>query len=182
MQSFGNIVVRTRRGERTVDLLCISSPRAITFLVEAKTSNRPYTLPASDERALRDYVAGVGRVHTIPKLRLVLIVSGAASQTLCDKLRKLERDVAVPVRFISAVLLAKLRDQLPGVETFSDIAEAFVDAPHVVPGDVLDELSALWKRQRDAHEELVRSMMRLPSGHERATRKSKRADLPRNGS
>src|SRR6202041_1722740 len=47
MQSFGFYVIRTRVGERTVDLICISGdPTAsYTLMVEAKTSKAPYAMP-----------------------------------------------------------------------------------------------------------------------------------------
>jgi hypothetical protein len=83
VQSLGFAVVRTRSGERRVDLLCIAGgPGEFTFLLEAKTSARPYSFSTADERALSEYVRDVRRsvAGNIPALRFVLLVGASRGQ------------------------------------------------------------------------------------------------------
>src|SRR5437867_1365392 len=95
MQSFGFIVVQTRIGERRVDLIAISSGSydPITCIVEAKTSRSPYALPVKDERALKEYVQDIRRSLTsLPPLKFVLLVSGAAARSLPARLHRVEAE------------------------------------------------------------------------------------------
>jgi hypothetical protein len=117
LQSFGFIVVRTRRGDRTVDLVCISGdPRQqMTILVEAKTTRGAYSLPTDDERALLEYVRDVREnLTTMPALAFVLIVAPAASSKIESKLASIESKAGVPVRLITASDVAQLRESLAG--------------------------------------------------------------------
>ena len=116
-QSLGLHVVPTRSGQRTVDLICISADPAVrlSFLLEAKTTQRPYNLPRDDARALIEYVNDVRRaLTTLPPLQFVLIVGPTASSTLEGKLQRLEIEVGLPVRFCTAADIAQLRELITG--------------------------------------------------------------------
>ena len=115
LQSFGFIVVRTRRGDRTVDLVCISAdPRQrMTILVEAKTTKGAYSLPTDDERALLEYVRDVREnLTTMPPLAFVLIVAPKATSRIETELTSIEAKTGTPVRLISASDFAQLRESI----------------------------------------------------------------------
>ncbi len=99
MQSFGFIVVTTQRAQRRVDLICIAqgaSGDSFTFLVEAKTTGASYSLPTRDARAITEYVSSVRQaLKTLPRLRLVLLVSGSLLRPLTTSLVFLRLNVAL---------------------------------------------------------------------------------------
>jgi hypothetical protein len=136
VQSFGLYVVSTRTGQRTVDLICISAdPRArFTFLLEAKTSGRPYTLPRDDARALLEYIREVRiGLTTLPPLHFVLMIGPSPSATLEKKLQGLEAEAGLPIRYCSAHELAELREVVAGPLPLNDFADHLQRASRVVP-------------------------------------------------
>lgn len=164
-QSLGFIVVQTRTGSRTVDLVCVSGESRSTFLVEAKTSGAAYSLPAKDERALRDYIADVDEtLKTLPPLRFVLLVSHSATRTLPGKLQALETKSGKPARFMSAAALSRLRTNLPG-PTPAGVLEDHILASddRVLPAGFVDDVVASYSKQQDAHRALVDSLFSLRS-------------------
>lgn len=166
MQSLGMVVVPTQTGQPTADLLCVGSPDgAPSFLVEAKTSARPYSLPSKDARALRDYVTDVRRrLTTLPPLGFVLIVGPTPASTLANKLRKLERDLALPVRYSVALALANLREALPGPIPQDAFARSALDGPHVLPNDFAQSAVLTYRATVEAHVDFVRSLLRPSVG------------------
>lgn len=161
-QSFGFIVVQTRTGERTVDLLCISPDPSVrfTFLLEAKTTAAKYSLPASDERALMDYVRDVrASLTTLPELRLLLLVGPIPTNTLTKKLRDLEGKISLPVRYCHANELAGLREALPGPLPAAIFLEEALAAPYVMPSGYTAAAVARTQARQEAHAALVRSLM-----------------------
>jgi hypothetical protein len=161
-QSLGWIVIQTRTGTRTVDLVCISSDPTsrLTFLVEAKTSKAAYAFPAKDERALRDYVADIDEtLTTLPSLRFVLLVSHSATRTLASKLRAFETKSGKPIRFISAAALSQLRTDLPGPAPTGPFAELILDSSCVLPEEFVAQVVDRYRRQHDAHREFVEVLM-----------------------
>ena len=77
-QSFGFYVVSTRKGKSTVDLYCVSpSPKGgYSFMVEAKTSKRAYSLSPRDSRAIAQYVTDAeSGLTTLPPLKFVLLLA-----------------------------------------------------------------------------------------------------------
>jgi hypothetical protein len=162
IQSLGFYVVSTRPGNRTVDIVCVSSDPTdpFTALVEAKTSTRPYALPADDERALREYVADVRRnLTTLPPLRFVLVVSAAPGRTLEPRLRRLEAALGVPTRFCTAQLIANLRESLPGPAPFSVLSDEIVLSPPVLEAGFVDKVASRYREIAGAHEEFVRALL-----------------------
>lgn len=116
-QSYGFYVVGTKLGQKTVDLICISSdPRQkMTILVEAKTSGKPYSLPTKDRRALVEYAKDVKKSLTgMPNLEFVLITGPQPGSTLEGRLSELEAEIQTPARYISAKELGALRECMPG--------------------------------------------------------------------
>ncbi|MFJ8603327.1 hypothetical protein ACIREM_32365 [Streptomyces shenzhenensis] len=105
-QGLGFMVIPTRQGQRRVDLICISAGGdgdPYTVLVEAKSSHSGYTLPTKDARAITEYVHSVrDRLRTLPPLRLVLIVGPDGAKTLDGKVKELDYELPVSVRYISA--------------------------------------------------------------------------------
>ncbi|HEY0745527.1 MAG TPA: hypothetical protein VGD63_02410 [Steroidobacteraceae bacterium] len=117
LQSLGFLVIRTRRGERTVDLFCISADPAqpMSILVEAKTTGNAYSLPTADQRALLEYSKSVrANLTTLPPLAFVLIIAPDTSPTIEKRLATLEADTGAPVRLMLASHLAELRESMPG--------------------------------------------------------------------
>lgn len=110
--AFGFFVSHTKIGKKRVDLI-ISTPKpnSYTFLVDAKSSKSNYSLPASDSRAIKEYILQYEESSDImPSLKFFLIISSNHSKTLETKLKILSNETGVPVRFISA-------------STFADIVE-----------------------------------------------------------
>lgn len=161
VQSFGGLVIQTRPGDRTVDLFCISVDveESFSFLVEAKTTKRPYGLPTDDERALVEYIRESRRLSTLPRLRFILLIAPAAARTLEGKLKKVETEVGIPVRFASAKGLARLRDLVVGPQLLSEISDVLLDSPHIVGDDFGDRVVAVVRAKHQAHENLVRTML-----------------------
>jgi hypothetical protein len=162
VQSFGFYVISTRTGERTVDLICISADPAaqFTFLLEAKTSARPYSLPRDDARALLEYIKEVQTgLTTLPQLNFVLITGPAPSSTLEKKLQALETEASVPIRFCLAHELAQLREVVPGPIPLKDFRERLLQSSRVVPTGFAQAMRSRADELRRSHEALVRAML-----------------------
>jgi hypothetical protein len=162
VQSFGLYVVSTRTGQRTVDLICISAdPTArFTFLVEAKTSGRPYALPRDDARALLEYIREVRTgLTTLPPLHFVLMIGPSPSATLEKKLQGLEGEAGLPIRYCSAHELAQLREVVAGPLPLNDFADHLLLASRVVPAGFAQTMRSRVNELRSSHEALVRTML-----------------------
>jgi hypothetical protein len=160
VQSLGLLVVPARTGERSVDLICISSDASrVTFLLEAKTSAKPYTLPVKDERALLEYIEQVQTALTsLPRLDFVLIVSGEPSKTLSKKLRSLEGKSHVPIRFCRAQDLAELREMSVGPLPIEAFRDDLIGGPHVPPRGFVGPLVKKYEQLQLGHTSFVREM------------------------
>jgi hypothetical protein len=162
VQSFGLYVVSTRTGQRTVDLICISAdPTArFTFLLEAKTSGRPYALPRDDARALLEYIREVrSGLTTLPPLHFVLMIGPSPSATLEKKLQGLEAEAGLPIRYCSADELAQLREVVAGPLPLNDFADHLLLASRVVPAGFAQTMRSRVDELRSSHEALVRTML-----------------------
>jgi hypothetical protein len=162
VQSFGLYVVSTRTGQRTVDLICISADRdaRFTFLLEAKTSGRPYALPRDDARALLEYIRDVRTgLTTLPPLRFVLMLGPSPSATLEKKLQGLEAEAGLPIRYCSAHELAELREVVAGPLPLNDFADHLQRASRVVPAGFAQTMRSRVDELRSSHEALVRTML-----------------------
>lgn len=136
VQSFGFYVVPARIGDATADLVCMSadSSAQFTFLLDAKSSGRPYALPMDDRRALADYVtdARSNLATAAAPVEFLLIVGGNPGSTLHEKLRDLEQALGLPVRFCPAHILASLREALVGPLPLAKWKEAVLRSPHIL--------------------------------------------------
>jgi hypothetical protein len=165
MQSFGFMVVPATIGERRVDLICLATGlERLTFLVEGKTSMRAYGLPTTDERALIEYVNDVRRkLDSLPEIQFVLLVGPKPARTLPRRLHKLEGEIGIPVRFISAEDLAAIRQGLSSGLRISDFHELLVSADHVLDSDFARAVTASQQRYESVHADLVRAILRVPT-------------------
>jgi hypothetical protein len=162
VQSFGLYVVSTRTGQRTVDLICISTdPTArFTFLLEAKTSGRPYALPRDDARALLEYIREVrAGLTTLPPLHFVLMIGPSPSATLEKKLQGLEAEAGLPIRYCPAHELAQLREVVAGPLPLNDFTDYLLLASKVVPAGFAQTMRSRVDELRSSHEALVRTML-----------------------
>lgn len=160
LQSFGFIVVQTRRGERTVDLVCISPDAAcpMTFLVEAKTTKGEYNLPTSDQRALLEYVRKVqANLTTLPVLAFVLLVTPPVATTVERKLSSLQAEASLPIRLMTATRLAELREAIPGPIRVPIFRTAVLESPTRVLPSIAKIVVEDRKRITFAHESLIRA-------------------------
>ncbi|MFE4529466.1 hypothetical protein ACFRMO_19280 [Streptomyces anulatus] len=163
MQSLGFMVVPTRQGQRRVDMICISpggDGEPFTILVEAKSSHNNYTLPTKDSRAIAEYVDSVrSRLRTLPPLKLVLIVGPEGSKTLPGKVKDLDVDSPVPVRYVSAGLLNHLRYSLRGVVPPRSFLRAMVAADGVVVSDDVRAVVATHRSTAAAHSDFIAKLL-----------------------
>lgn len=157
VQSFGLYVVSTQRGQKTVDLVCISgSPNESTFLLEAKTTRGSYSLPSADSRALKEYVATLRRtLVTMPSLKFALIVGHYPSKTLDQKLIDLEADAQLPFRFMTAAQLARLRELLPGPLPMATFIREVTRGNHILADEFIDRIVQSYHIEQSAHTALV---------------------------
>jgi hypothetical protein len=161
-QSLGFVVIQTRTGTRTVDLVCISTDptERVTFLVEAKTTKGPYALPAKDERALRDYVADINATLTsLPPLKFVLLVSHAGTGTLDGKLRDFETKAGTPIRFLKASALSALREEIPGPAPTTALLQLIVGGERILPDDLAQRVGNAYRSTHEAHRAFAEALM-----------------------
>lgn len=162
VQSLGFYVASSRAGRSVVDLICVSSDPVtrFTFLLEAKSSRTAYKLPADDYRALVDYVADVrASLVSLPELRFVLLAAHEPGSTLATKLNRLQAQVGVPIRFCSALQLARLRGAISGVLQPRLLLRAVLESDIIVADDIVERIVAWDKEQRLATERLVRASL-----------------------
>jgi hypothetical protein len=163
-QSLGFYVVPTRPGQPTVDLICIAPDTSMqaVFLVEAKTSRNPYTLPRDDARALLEYIDAVKRgLTTFPALSFVLIVGPAASANLELKLHQLGAEAGLPIRFASAEAIVRLREAIVGPIHADDLIKYIIQSPVIVPLDWADDMRKRYQERSRVHEDFVQTMLKL---------------------
>jgi hypothetical protein len=165
MQSFGFLVVPAKRGERRVDLVCLTPittehEESFTILVEAKSARGTYTLPTKDSRAIAEYVRDTKRaLATLPPVKMVLIIGPAIASTVPGKLRNLEGEVGIPVRYAGAHLLAELRRRSPGpIPTTAFLASA-TQGDHVLGGRLLQDVIEAEKRITESHATFISSLL-----------------------
>lgn len=161
MQSFGFLVSSARRGAKAADLICISAAREpYTLLLEAKTSRRNYYLPTKDARALKEYtVETQAALSTLPPLKLVLVVGPAAASTLAHKIRLLEGDVGVPIRYCETSVLEELRKRLPGPVPATVFLSALRLSEHIVNRDIVDAVAQGYELEQAIHDSFVQEML-----------------------
>lgn len=162
VQSLGFYVIATRTGDRTVDLVCISSDpkQAFTFILEAKTTSGPYKLPVADERAIVEYAQQVSsRLTTLPRLEFVLVVGASPGPTMEKRLARTERAAGVPIRFLRASSLAYFREALLGPLPLDVFRTVIVSGNRVLTNDDMTQVVQTASIRSQAHEDLVRALL-----------------------
>jgi len=160
-QSLGLMVVPARPGEKSIDLLCVTDNlnQNFSFLAEAKSTKSAYSLPAKDARAIREYVEGHQKVLSLlPPLAFVVIIGPSASKTLDGKVNELQSRTGVPIRFISAQLMAKLRSELRGtlpVEVFKNV---LIQGPRIVDEEIINQVIQSYEEGSKGIKEFVEAM------------------------
>jgi hypothetical protein len=154
--TLGCVVVQTRRFERSVDIVCFSETPKATFLIEAKTTAGPYSLPTKDERALAEYVETVREgLRFLPSLQLVIIVGPDPTGTLGPKLRRLSLEIGVPIRFLRAGELARARQQIAGSFPLSKFLKCLKEDSEVIDQQTISTLIQWDRTDRQRFLDLV---------------------------
>jgi hypothetical protein len=164
VQSIGFFVIATKTGRNTVDLLCISpDPRShYTFMIEAKTSRRPYALPRKDSRALQEYVQTVTKhLGTLPPLSFILVVGQAPASTLKSKMVSLQIKLGVPARYIDAVDLAAFREHFTGYLSHEVFAQAVLSGDFILSKETIIKIIETSESQQKAHSDFVQALLSL---------------------
>jgi hypothetical protein len=154
LESLGFLVAPAAAGTRGSDILCISRDDAHSYsmLVEAKTSHRPYALPARDGRALTEYVGQFQRyMGDLPRLAGVLLVGHGPMDTAAPKMRILQDHLGVPFRFVDAGDLVWLRNQFLGPVNRRLWHDALVTSDVIVTRMSLEVLVARHTQTRDSY-------------------------------
>ncbi|MGY3204065.1 hypothetical protein [Streptomyces sp. TE5632] len=163
MQSLGFMVVPTQRGQRRVDLICISSGGGsdpYTMLVEAKSTHNHYALPTKDARAITEYIRDVrGRLKTLPPLKLVLIVGPEGSKTIKAKIEDLNYESSVPVRYLVVDALILLYEALRGVVPADSFLRAMTAADGIVSRADIDSIIGAYRNANTAHSEFISRLL-----------------------
>jgi hypothetical protein len=141
-QSFGYLVSHTQPGQQRVDLVVATPPPcAYTFLIEAKSSKSAYSLPTSDQRALREYISTYRQANlTLPHLKFMIIVSSTPSTTLEKKLISLSSSEGISVRFIAAKDLAYLRHNIAGAIPAKVLLDSIASSSPILGKSWLDDI------------------------------------------
>lgn len=161
-QSFGFYVVETKSGQKTIDLICISSdPRkTMTILVEAKTSGKPYSLPTKDRRALTEYAKDVKKSLTsMPALEFVLIIGPQPVSTLEGRLNELEAEIQTPARYITAAELAAVRECMPGPLPMETLRNDVLRSDTRILKNLNKSILETYQNQQQAHSLFVNTML-----------------------
>jgi hypothetical protein len=161
-QSFGFYVVTASPGERAVDLVCVpTSPQpAGVLLIDGKTSKHPYKLPVADQRALKEYFEHVCRtVTSLPRVTDILIVGPAPSTSLSERVRTLETELQVSVRYCPVAVLEDLREGLLGAVNHFDFFNALRLSSHVVGKQHIKELISRQRSKSDSVADLVKTFL-----------------------
>jgi hypothetical protein len=162
IQSLGFIAVPAKTGQRRADLICISNDgnASYSFLLDAKSSRAPYTLPMKDVRALIEYIRSLKAVSaSLPAPSFVLIVGSTPAAGVSSRLKEIEVAAGLPVRFLTAADLTRLRLSLPGPVPARRFQSAIVEAVHVVPQIAITTLIDAWNREQKAHRDLIDALL-----------------------
>ncbi|WP_156769341.1 hypothetical protein [Nocardia sp. 852002-20019_SCH5090214] len=163
-QSFGFVVAETVRGQRRVDLICIAPAdggESYTILVEAKTTTAPYSLPTKDSRALLEYVETCrSRLNTLAALKFVLIVGQKPAQTVEHKIRSLESEAGITIRYCDANLLSLLRSSFNGPLNPGRFRKAIMESKSpILSRDTIRSIADDYNSSTETHRDFIRRML-----------------------
>jgi hypothetical protein len=158
-QSLGFTVIPALPGEAVADLLCISREARYCFLVDAKSSAKPYGFPKSDQRALGDYAKDFSIwLADLPELKFILVVGSSPGTTLEARLKKFETEIQKPVRFASARVIGEIRDQLPGPVIPEVFKTSILDSPHLLSEELPGKLKGASDGLADTYQIFVKQL------------------------
>jgi hypothetical protein len=157
-ESMGVTMVRSKPGQAAPDMIGLTSSGH--FILDAKTFRKPYALPAKDHRAMCQYVRDTR--NTLSKcgpFRLALVVGPSGARTLERRLTLLECDIGLPVRYLTATQLWRLRTACP-YPVRDDILVGYLVASRrrVVCDEVIGRIIETTQRERHAYQRLVETM------------------------
>lgn len=144
LQWLGFRTIPTTPGARTGDIICITSKQSPpAVLVEAKTSAHPYRLPTDDERALLEYAQKLREESWFPyPLKLICIFGPEPDGSLRERLRGLEIEAGVPVRYCTAGAFVALLLSPPAGTTADDLVGHLLHADQIVSKEYLLSVSS----------------------------------------
>ena len=166
-QALGFLVVPAKVGERQGDVICISNhpyTRGV-FLLEAKTSRKPYALPVDDQRALHEYVKTLrATTYHLGDLQFVLLVGPVAAVRLEARLKALEATCRVPVRYCPIEHLVRFRAGWVGPVDAGRFIGAILRGDHILSSRTFVDLDAELRAEASALDAFVRTALigRLP--------------------
>lgn len=164
MQSFGFFVISAKTGEKKADLFCFYSDEQFkfSFLLEAKTKSTNYNLPQSDIRALKEYIITTRQtLTTMPELKFVLIVGPKPSKTVASKIKNLESELNIAIRYIDVKNLVKLRENLPGPVIHKAFLNVVLSHGNILDEEAIKKISEYFFAQQQIHSEYVDKTFRL---------------------
>jgi hypothetical protein len=166
-QALGFLVVPAEVGDRQGDVICISNhpyTRGV-FLLEAKTSRKPYTLPVDDQRALHEYVKTLrATTYHLGELQFVLLVGPVAAARLEARVKALEATCRVPVRYCPIEHLVRFRAGWVGPVDAGRFMGTIVRGSHILSSRTFVDLDAELRAEASALGAFVRTALigRLP--------------------
>ncbi|MCJ7566680.1 MAG: hypothetical protein MUO58_03980 [Anaerolineales bacterium] len=151
LRALGFLVSSTRPGMRRVDVIGASwSGIKYAFMLDAKSSRRPYYFPTSDQRAIKEYVDSYSRAtHTQPDLRFVLIASSSPASTLSQKIRHFSSEIGIPLRFISAENLGNISNGIGGAISSTLLLTQILNGPEILDEEWTKNLIQRSKEQEE---------------------------------
>jgi hypothetical protein len=159
-KTLGFVSVPAPPGRAAVDLLCVAPKDQFSFFVEAKTSRGPYRLPKDDWRAIRDYANDFpAKMPTLRPLEFVLIVGSGPSRTLPERIEALRAEIGVPVKFVSADLIAMLQQEVAGPVDAPAFRDAVVRSAPVLTEEAVVEIKNESQKIATAIYQFVETLM-----------------------
>lgn len=162
-QSLGFYVIPSKTGTNAVDLLCISpDPRFYyTFMLEAKTSGRPYALPKKDQRALQEYVTIVTQdLGTLPPPKFMLIVGPSPASTLKEKIAHLQNRIELPVRYITASTLSDFRERLSVYLSHGVFMKGILSGEFILSDTIFTKILQMCISDQKTHQDFIQSLLK----------------------
>jgi hypothetical protein len=163
-QTFGFVTIPALSGEPAADLLCIGKDAGqnFAFLVDSKSSRRPYALPKTDQRAIHSYVKetvrSIGELH---ELKFVMLIGNGPANTVLKKLGSLEKEIGTPVRFADVADLVELRKAHSGALRMDFFLDTVIHSECVLSKATFEKLQQKHLDFENTYAQFVRKMRSL---------------------
>jgi hypothetical protein len=89
----------------------------------------------------------------------VLIIAHTYSRTLDEKLARLEAQSGVPTRFLSAQLLADLRERIPGPLPLRVFTQELFAGGRILDSEFVRRVAEAYRLEQKAHQTFVEGML-----------------------